>query len=185
MSNQEKPWIVGVLVLPMRRGMPSENFRVPLAEQQCGPDATTICWYVFNRRSDDTTEYLQDFLARDRAFKWARKHARSNKVAIEGYDWMTLSEHTNQFNRAPSPRGAQMGRQQCHVYDGTSKVRCFKVKMVDGDYDDGGAYWGGLHNNLYHARGGGLFMFFRAKSRAEAKRFFQGEFVSKHIHWGN
>ena len=39
--------------------------------------------------------------------------------------------------------GAPMGRQESPVEDFTGPVYLQKVPMVDGDYDEGGAYWGG------------------------------------------
>jgi hypothetical protein len=51
------------------------------------------------------------------------------------------------------------------------KVSLFRVKLVDGDYDDGGAYWGGPPSEpLYCARNDEYRAFIRATSRAEAAR---------------
>ena len=52
-----------------------------------------------------------------------------------------------QFTDVSSSSGAPMGRSDSHHgpdmgdYEGRP-VRIFKVRPVDGDYDDGGAYWG-------------------------------------------
>lgn len=48
-----------------------------------------------------------------------------------------------QFTDVSSPRGAPMGRQAFGTPPQSKSVSLFKVNMVDGDYDDGGAYWGG------------------------------------------
>lgn len=42
-----------------------------------------------------------------------------------------------------SPRGAPMGRRSDLLTDVVGKVRLQRVPFVDGDYDPGGAYWGG------------------------------------------
>ena len=39
-------------------------------------------------------------------------------------------------------RGAPMGRRSNAIAEGT-RVRLERVRFVDGDYDRGGAYWGG------------------------------------------
>lgn len=46
-----------------------------------------------------------------------------------------------QFEYVSSSRGAPMGRDHFCECD-TSLVYLFRVHAVDGDYDDGGAYWG-------------------------------------------
>jgi hypothetical protein len=48
-------------------------------------------------------------------------------------------------------------------------VKLFRVVMVDGDYDNGGAYWGGYPSPpLYCARTPDYQAFTRAHSRTEA-----------------
>ena len=42
-----------------------------------------------------------------------------------------------------SPRGAPMGRHSDPLESLKGKVRLRRVRFVDGDYDKGGAYWGG------------------------------------------
>lgn len=74
-----------------------------------------------------------------------------------------------------SKYGAPMGRREIRD-DTAAKVRLFRVRMVDGDYDRGGAYWGGGSTPLYAAIGDGFQSFTRAKSRAEAKAAFLEEF---------
>ena len=78
---------------------------------------------------------------------------------------------SSQFSYVPSRYGAQMGRPEIHT-DSIKKARCFRVRMVDNDYDDGGVYWGGYPAKpLYCATNGdGLMMFDRATSRTEAKQ---------------
>ncbi len=75
-----------------------------------------------------------------------------------------------QFDHVPSPYGAQMGRRTI-MDDPTAKVRLFRIRFVDGDYDDGGVYWGGSveAGPVYCARGEGVQLFLRAPDRDEAK----------------
>ena len=80
-----------------------------------------------------------------------------------------------------SNRGAQMGRSNILPTDENVavKLQMEKLKWVDGDYDQFGAYWGGgTGDNVYCAFGewsryGYSFqevkVFVRAKSRNEAK----------------
>ena len=90
-----------------------------------------------------------------------------------------------QFENVICKYGAPMGRTEVlnDLYLNLPvKARCFKVKFVDGDYDDGGAYWGGSLS-LYCAtkqkgtvtNGNGLLMFTRAFNRMDAKAHFQGK----------
>ncbi len=66
--------------------------------------------------------------------------------------------------------GAPMGRQESPVEDFTGPVYLQKVPMVDGDYDEGGAYWGG-GTPLYCAWDGeGNAIYVRAKDSAAAKK---------------
>ena len=94
-----------------------------------------------------------------------------------------------QFKNVICKYGAPMGRTESltdlFLNNPSGKVRCFKVRFVDGDYDDGGAYWGRGVNNiaLYCAtkqkgtvtNGDGLLMFTRAFNRMDAKAQFQGK----------
>ena len=60
-----------------------------------------------------------------------------------------------------SKRGAPMGRSDC--YDSpTATVKLFRVRMVDGCYDAGGAYWG-AGSPLYGAIGDGFEWYSRAR----------------------
>ena len=82
-----------------------------------------------------------------------------------------------QFSDVSSKYGAPMGRRSV-VTDAAAKVKLFRVRMVDGDYDDGGAYWGGYPSApLYCASapgadcdGEGVQLFVRAQSRELAKK---------------
>lgn len=47
-----------------------------------------------------------------------------------------------QFEPVPNKFGAPMGRNSYGSPEG--EIHVFQVRMVDGDYDDGGAYWGGV-----------------------------------------
>jgi len=79
----------------------------------------------------------------------------------------------------PCKYGAPMGRPQSLPENkkATGKLQLRRVKMIDGDYDEGGAYWGGGRNvlPLWHAEGdldGEKFttrLFVRAGTRAAAK----------------
>jgi hypothetical protein len=75
-----------------------------------------------------------------------------------------------QFDDVSSQRGAPMGRPSFGTPFGKT-VSLFRVKLIDGDYDDGGAYWGGFPSEpLYCARGDDYQDFVRAKTRKEAAR---------------
>lgn len=68
--------------------------------------------------------------------------------------------------------GAPMGRHGHHQDYAGAKARCFRLRFVDGCYDDGGAYWGSPAN-VYAVKGEGILLFTRAKSRAAAKAVFR------------
>ena len=53
--------------------------------------------------------------------------------------------------------------------DKEATVLLFRVQFVDGDYDFGGAYWGGTKEPLYAALGVGFERYVRANHRAEAR----------------
>lgn len=74
-----------------------------------------------------------------------------------------------QFPDVSSKYGAPMGRDD-FVHNPDAEVTLFKVRFVDGDYDDGGAYWGG-YEPLYCARDdeGEVQTFIRADSRKAAE----------------
>lgn len=76
------------------------------------------------------------------------------------------------LSNASSSRGAQMGRPSNYPHNPNSPVRLSleRLRLVDGDYDTGGAYWGGGGEPMYRAVGeGGVELFVRAKSRQQAK----------------
>ena len=81
-----------------------------------------------------------------------------------------------QFEDVSSSWGAPMGRSEYgrtpSGESGRRSVSLFLVRFVDGDYDDGGAYWGGgsASKPLYCARSrdGAYRAFSRASCRAEA-----------------
>lgn len=73
-----------------------------------------------------------------------------------------------QFSDVSSMYGATMGRRSAPSLG--DNITLFRVRMVDGDYDDGGAYWGG-GEPLYCARDeDGDEQFTRARSYADAAR---------------
>lgn len=78
-----------------------------------------------------------------------------------------------QFPKVNCSCGAPMGRPNwCD--DPTARVYVFRVRLVGGDYDDGGAYWGGGYGvlPLYCARdsrsGEKVQVFMRAFNREDA-----------------
>ena len=99
---------------------------------------------------------------------------------------------SKQFEKVDCRFGAPMGRPE--IYNDFSGVaRCFRVKMVDGDYDDGGAYWGG-NSSIYCATDDngdkGFRMFNREPNRKAAMKEFQtrassicGNKKNNTIHW--
>ena len=71
----------------------------------------------------------------------------------------------------PSKFGAPMGRHQDDVEDFVGPVYLQKVAMFDGDYDEGGAYWGGGGVPLYCAWDDeGHAIYIRAKDSFDAKK---------------
>lgn len=75
-------------------------------------------------------------------------------------------------------RGASMGRPNTLPEIPTQypvKLHMYALRWVDGDYDEGGAYWGHVHgDHIYRAYGEtshleNVEVFVRAKSRDEAK----------------
>ena len=67
--------------------------------------------------------------------------------------------------------GSMMGRPNLIPADASTvtKLHLIKLRFVDGDYDEGGAYWGaGLP--IYWAYGDEVEAFFRARNRPDAKR---------------
>lgn len=80
---------------------------------------------------------------------------------------------TNQFSDVSSKYGAPMGRREYGTP--TGPARLFKVRFVDHDYDDGGAYWGG-GTPLYYLRTEESQHFFRAKTWPEAVKLAKESF---------
>ena len=72
-----------------------------------------------------------------------------------------------------SARGAPMGRPT--ITDGLDEpLRCFRLRFIDGCYDEGGAYWG-MPANVYCATNDEAQLFCRASNRKEAKEKFVKE----------
>jgi len=89
----------------------------------------------------------------------------------------TLANATSQW-------GASMGRCD-HISDPNHPVKFHLVKLrwVDGDYDNGGAYWGGgMGDNIFHAWGDGREdeqeIFVRAPNRFHARMMVRKEFFN-------
>jgi hypothetical protein len=53
-----------------------------------------------------------------------------------------------QFSNVSSKYGAPMGRGSTTNLP-IGKIKCFRVNSVDFDYDDGGAYWGGIDSKYF------------------------------------
>lgn len=70
--------------------------------------------------------------------------------------------------------GAPMGRPTI-TDNPEAKVRLFRVEFFSGDYDRGGAYWGG-GSPLYAAIGDGFQAFCRADNRQKAKEKLLNDF---------
>jgi hypothetical protein len=87
---------------------------------------------------------------------------------------MTLKDPNKLLSDVSSRFGAPMGRRAI-TENVSAKVRLFRIRLVDGDYDHGGAYWGG-GSPLYCALGDGFQMFRRAESREEAKELLLDQF---------
>lgn len=75
--------------------------------------------------------------------------------------------------------GAPMGRRNI-TENTTGKVRLFRVRMVDGCYDVGGAYWG-MGTPLYAAIGDGFQYFIRAINRTIARTEILDQFPELRI----
>lgn len=75
------------------------------------------------------------------------------------------------YTNVSNSRGAPMGRSNV-LPDGPAKLHLERVPMVDGDYDPGGAYWGGYPSDpLYVAwNKDGVQIFVRGKTREAAKQ---------------
>jgi len=78
--------------------------------------------------------------------------------------------------------GAPMGRNSL-TDNPEATVTLFRVRFVDGDYDAGGAYWGG-GTPLYAAIGKEFRYFLRADSLVEARRELLSHFPSLTIETG-
>ncbi len=81
---------------------------------------------------------------------------------------MNINKRLEQLD-VSSKYGAPMGRVQ-HCCDEQASVYVQKVEFVDGDYDRGGAYWGGGGIPLWCAMDeeGNVCLFYRASNRNEA-----------------
>ena len=83
-----------------------------------------------------------------------------------------------------SPRGAPIGRSNTVTEpDFPVKFRLERMQLVDGDYDNGGAYWGGYPSGPMWVAWGMAEdeeqeVFIRAKNREEAKEFVKETFIN-------
>lgn len=75
------------------------------------------------------------------------------------------------LERVNAKEGAPMGRQNKLPPDPSApiKLRLHRLTMVDGDYDEGGAYWGRGTCPVRVAYGPGTLLFVRERTRYEAK----------------
>lgn len=89
-----------------------------------------------------------------------------------------------QLSNVSSNRGAPMGRGDTVTDpDFPVKFRLERMQMVDGDYDNGGAYWGGYPSDPMWVAWGMAEdeeqeMFVRARSRDEAKAVVKEKFIN-------
>ena len=80
-------------------------------------------------------------------------------------------------------RGAPMGRRDWGLIEHKNRpmmMHLQRVSFVDGDYDLGGAYWGGGGESLFCAWAEGVDarVFVRAKDRTLAKRAVKEHFIN-------
>jgi len=79
------------------------------------------------------------------------------------------------LERVSAKYGAQMGRNNKlpENHNEIIKLRLEKMNMIDGDYDNGGVYWGGgtVFGKMYVAYNGenDVQVFVRGRNRQEAK----------------
>lgn len=104
-------------------------------------------------------------------------------VTEAGWKAVTESEGTVpvSFSGAPMGRPEQPTHDDGDMADLTRQsLGLFRVRPVDGgDYDDGGAYWGGLRSRpLYCCRADGVELFVRASDRTDAKAKIRARFPS-------
>lgn len=78
--------------------------------------------------------------------------------------------------------GAPMGRRES-TEGADARARCFRLRFIDGCYDEGGAYWGAPANVYCATNDEGLLLFCRADSRKEAKGKFRERLPS--LRWVN
>ena len=87
-------------------------------------------------------------------------------------------------DNATTRRGAQLGRRDWGLIEHRErpmKMHLQRVKFVDGDYDLGGAYWGGHPSEPLFcawAEAVDARVFVRAKDRSHAKREIKKHFVN-------
>jgi hypothetical protein len=88
-----------------------------------------------------------------------------------------------QLTNGSSVRGAQMGRPDRHTSDKTAsiKFRFVRLRLVDGDYDQGGAYWGytagtAIYRAYAEHNGDVVEVFNRATSRQLAKDMIHADY---------
>ena len=83
-----------------------------------------------------------------------------------------MSMNNPQLPKVDCKYGAPMGRPQW-ADDLTQPARCFRLRFIDYDYDEGACYWGSPANVYCATNGEGLQQFTRASNRNEAKRAFK------------
>lgn len=80
-----------------------------------------------------------------------------------------------QMSKVNCQYGAPMGRRSTYHLELSKKLRCFRVNLDSGGYDDGGAYWG-IDKPLYCIQDcEGNQQFLRAYSREDAIKIFKSE----------
>lgn len=79
------------------------------------------------------------------------------------------------LSEVPGKYGAPMGRRS-YCENPAVTVTLFRVRMVDGDYDSGGAYWGDSGKPLYAAIGDGFEWYCRAGDIESARNTLSAEY---------
>lgn len=78
------------------------------------------------------------------------------------------ADPNNLLDDVSSRYGAPMGRRSIHDAP-SATVTLFRVRFYDGDYDRGGAYWGGGGSPLFAAIGDDFQHFLRAEGIRQAE----------------
>jgi hypothetical protein len=103
----------------------------------------------------------------------------TGKETMEVRQVLPESDPNDALEKVDGPFGAPMGRPDItgKPEDATHvSVAIFRVALVDGDYDRGGAYWGGGGQPLWCIHGDDFRIFRRAGNAIQARQFALAEF---------